>query len=264
MAACRPKLKTLPGVDLFLSRFADGEWHGVVRPWLEEGRGRLERAILVAPTRGQTHALKQRCVAEGVSVLGVEFLTPSLARRKRAKSGGIGRSLQVLILRSRIEARLAVLDPADPARLIWKSLASDLESALGDFEDLIRGGFRPADFPHANLREVFGEMAGWVGRNGYALGPLQDEAAGLAPVPDGSERVADRLLILAGGAEGWGDFFGLAALARRSASVAVVLAEPEFRGKSGEEWIEVWQALLGAEARVLDTPEPVESCAPVA
>lgn len=257
-------MKTLPGVDLFLSRFADGEWRGVVRPWLEEGRGRLERAIVVAPTRGQTHALKQRCVDEGVSLLGVEFLTPSLARKKRAQAGGIGRSLQLLLLRSRIEARVAPLDPADPARRIWKSLASDLESALGDFEDLIRGGFRSEDFPLAELREVFGEMAAWIGRNGYELGPLQDEAAGLAPVPAGPGRVADRLLILAGGAEGWGEFFGMAALARRSASVAVVLAEPEFRGRAGEEWVEVWQALLGAEARLVDAPEPLESCAPVA
>jgi hypothetical protein len=265
MAACRPKLKTLPGVELFLSRFADGEWHGLVRPWLEAGRGRLERAIVVAPTRGQTHALKQRCVAEGVSLLGVEFLTPSLARKKRAQASGIGRSLQLLVLRSRIEARLAPLDPADPARRIWMSLASDLESALGDFEDLIRGGFRPADFPHAELREVFGETAAWIERNGYVLGPLQDEEAGLAPAPAGSVRVADRLLILAGGAEGWGDFFGLAALARRSTSVTVVLAEPEFRGRgSGEEWVEVWQALLGAEARLVDAQEPTENCAPVA
>jgi len=266
MAAGHPKLKTPPGVDLFLSRFAESEWHGVVRPWLEEGRGRLERAIVVAPTRGQTHALKQRCVAEGVSLLGVEFLTPGLARRKRAQTDGLRRSLQLLVLQSRIEARLAPLDPGDPARRLWKSLASDLESALGDFEDLIRGGFRPADFPRAELRELFGELVAWTGRNGYALGPLQDEAAGLAPVPAGSERVADRLLILAGGAEGWGDFFGLAALARRSASVAVVLAEPEFRGAggSGEEWVDVWQALLGAEARPVDAPEPVESCAPVA
>jgi hypothetical protein len=266
MAAGHPKLKTHPGVDLFLSRFAEAEWLGVVRPWLEAAGGRLERALVVAPTRGQTQALKQRCVDEGVPLLGVEFLTPGLARKKRAKSGGIGRSLQLLLLRSRIEARLAPLAADDPARGIWKSLASDVERALDDFGDLIRGGFRAADFPRAELREVFCEMVAWIERNGYALGPLEDEAAGIAPPPPGARPVADRLLILAGGPEGWGDFFGLAALARRSASVAVILAEPEFRGKggSGEEWIEVWQALLGVEARPIDAPDPAGSCAAVA
>jgi len=266
MAACRPELTTPPGADLYLSRFAESEWLGLVRPWLEAGRGRLERALVVAPTRGQTHALKQRCVAEGVPLLGVEFLTPGLARKKRAQAGGIGRALQTLVLRSLIEARLAALGPEDPARGLWKSLASDLGLALADFEDLLRGGFRPRDFPRAELGEAFGDLVAWVGRHGFALGPLQDEAEALAPAPPGSAPIADRLLILAGGAEGWGEFFGLAALARRSPAVTVVLAEPEFRGAggSGEDWVEVWQALLGVEARPFDAPEPAQGCAAVA
>ena len=266
MAACRPKLNSHPGVDLFLSRFAESEWRGVVRPWLERGRGGLERAIVVAPTRGQTHALKQRCLAEGVALLGVEFLTPGLARRKRAQPAGIGRSLQILVLRTLIEARLAPLAPGDPARGVWSSLSSDLESALSDFEELVRGGFEAGDFPRSELRDVFGEMAAWVERNGYALGPRQDVEAGLAPAPHGLAPIADRILILAGGAEGWGDFFGLAALTRRCAAVTVVLAEPEFagRGALGEEWVEVWQAHLGVEPRLVDASDPVEGCGAVA
>jgi len=259
-------LNTNPGADLLLSRFAEGEWLGIVRPWLEAGRGRLERAVVVAPTRGQTHALKQRCVAEGVPLLGVEFLTPSLARKKRARARGIGRGLQALMLRSLIAARLAPLGPADPARGLWKSLASDIDSALDDFDDLIRGGFGQKDFPRAELGEVFAELVAWVGRSGYALGPAEDLAAALAAPAPGAACVGDRLLILAGGAEGWGDFFGLAALARLSPSVTVVLAEPEFGGGEGpgEAWVEVWQALLGVEARPVDAPEPEESCAAVA
>jgi hypothetical protein len=266
MAAGHPKLKTDPGVELFLSRFADGEWHGVVRPWLERGRNRLERALLVAPTRGQTQALKQRCVAESVALLGVEFLTPGLARKKREVGAPPGRSLELLLLRSRIEDRVAPLAPDDPARLLWKSLASDLEAALDDFEDLIRAGFRAADFPRPELRELFGEMESWLYGHGYALAPLEDEAAGVAAPPPGLPPIADRLLILAGGPEGWGDFFGLAALARRCPRVCVVVAEPEFKGAaaSGESWVEVWQALLGVEAAVIDAPDPDGSCADVA
>jgi len=265
MAACHPKLKTHSGVNLFLSRFADGEWRGVVRPWLEAGRGRLERAIVVAPTRGQTQALKQRCLEEGVALLGVEFLTPALARKKRGVPAGLGKSLQLLVLRTRIAVHAAALGPDNPARGLWKSLESDLESALADFEDLIRGGFRAEHFPRPELCAVFGEMASWVGEHGYVLGPLQDETAGLGPPLPGAPRVADRLLVIAGGPEGWGNFFGLLALARRCGSVCVVLAEPEFRGKAGsaEEWIEVWEKALGVDPRVLDA-DPGETCAPVA
>ena len=258
-------MKAHPSVELFLSRFAEGEWLGVVRPWLERGRGRLERALLVAPTRGHTHALKQRCLVEGVALLGVEFLTPGLARRKRAAGSVPGRGLELLLLRSRIEDRLAALGPDDPASLVWRSLASDLDAALDDFYDLIRGGFRPEDFPRAELRVLFGELAAWIGSHGYALAPQEDEAAGLGPPLAGSAAVADRILILAGGAENWRDFFGLAALARRSRSLCVSLAEPEFGGgPSGESWVEVWQALLGVEAAVVDAPDPQETCSELA
>ena len=139
MAACHPKLKTHPGAELFLSRFADGDWRGIILPWLRAGRGTLDRSVVVAPTRGQTQALKQHCVSEGVALLGVEFLTPGLARKKRGAPNGLGRSLQVLVLRSLIEERLSALGPEDPSRLLWKSLSSDLEGALADYEDLLRG-----------------------------------------------------------------------------------------------------------------------------
>ena len=84
-----------------------------MRPWLEASRGVLERSLLVAPTRGHTQALKQRCLGEAVAVLGVEFLTPGLARRKRPGAGGLGRTLQLLVLKARIAARTR---PARPGR----------------------------------------------------------------------------------------------------------------------------------------------------
>ncbi len=266
MAACHPKLKTHPGVELFLSRFADGAWREVVRPWLEEGKGTLARSLVVAPTRGQTQALKQRCLDEGVRLLGVEFLTPSLARKKRRPPTGLGKGLQLLLLRGRIGARVAALADDDPARRLWRSLESDLESALSEFEDLIRGGFRAEHFPRPELRAVFGDMAAWIAAHGYALGPLDDEESGLRRPPAQAARIADRLLVLAGGAEGWPEFFGLVALARRCGSVCVVLASPEFHGRreSDQEWVEAWEAALGVAKQSADETEPEGTCAAVA
>jgi PD-(D/E)XK nuclease superfamily len=265
MAACHPKLKTHPGAELFFSRFADGDWRGIVRPWLDAGAGRLERSIVVAPTRGQTQALKQRCLVEGVRLLGVEFLTPSLARKKRGVPGGLGRSLQLLVLRDRIAGRVALLAPDDPARGLWTSLGSDLEAALDDFEALLRAGFRAEDFPRPELRQVFSEMAAWVEGHGYALGPPHDAKEASDP-PAETSPVADRLLIMAGGAEGWGDFYGLVALAWRCTSVRVAVAEPDFvgRGAADEEWVGAWETALGAEAAPVDAEDPEETCAGVA
>ena len=181
MAACHPKLKNDPGADLFFSRFADSDWRGVIRPWLEACSGSLQRSIVVAPTRGQTQALKQRCVDEGVALLGVEFLTPGLARKKRGLANPLAPSLQLLVLASRIEARLSPLEADDPARGLWKSLSSDLEAALDEFNDLAAGGVHgPEDFPRPELRAVFGELVAWAARHGYVFGPTQEDEEGSA------------------------------------------------------------------------------------
>jgi hypothetical protein len=266
MARCRPKLKTSPGVDLFLSRFAESEWRGVVRPWLEASRGSLGRSILVAPTRGQTQALKQRCLEENVPVLGVEFLTPGLARRKRGAPEELAKGLQLLVLRSKIEARLEALAEDDPSRGTWRSLASDLEVALQDFESLLRGGYRAGHFPRPELREVFGELSSWVESHGYVLGPLQDEKDALGPASAENARIADRVLVLAGGPEGWGEFFGLLAFVKRCPSVCVVLSEPEFSGSglSGEAWVDAWEKALGTAPLPIDIEDPAGGCGGVA
>jgi len=263
MAACHPKLSTECGAEIILSRFAEGEWQGVVRPWLEGARGRLERSLVVAPTRGQTHALKQRCLAEGVSLLGVEFLTPGLAARKRGGRPAPARGLQLLVLRAAIEARAGALAPDDPARPLWRSLASDLEAALDDYEELLRAGLGAGSFPRPELREAFGDLATWMARHGS---PLEDAAALLAAADPGAQPVADRLLILAGGPECRGDFAGLAALALRCPSVTVALPEPEFRGRIAwdEAWPGMWERLLGVELRVIDVADPQGTCSAVA
>ena len=266
MAACHPKLKTHPGAELFLSRFADGDWRGIILPWLRAGRGTLERSVVVAPTRGQTQALKQRCVSEGVALLGVEFLTPGLARKKRGAPNGLGRSLQVLVLRSLIEERLSALGPEDPSRLLWKSLSSDLEGALADYEDLLRGEYSAEHFPAPELRELFTGLERWVADHGFALGPVLDRGAALEGPTALSPAPADRLLILAGGPENWPELFGLLALAFRCPSVCVLVPQPEFGGRStaGEEWVGIWEKALGVEQAVADAEDPAETCAGVA
>ena len=236
-----------------------------MRPWLEAGRGTLARSLVVVPTRGHAQALKQRCVEEGVALLGVEFLTPSLARKKRGSLPGIGTNLQLLVLRDRIEARIRSLGEDDPSRRLLRSLESDLEAALADFEELVRAGFGASAFKATEVAAVFGELGEWVGAHGYMLGPKQDRDEAIGP-REGLAQIAGRLLVLAGGAEGWPHFFGFAALAGRCSSVTVCAAAPEFEGRSeaGEFWVSQWEKALGAEKQAIDAGEPPDSCAAVA
>lgn len=262
-------------VELHLVRHADAAWTQLVRPWLTAaGGGRLQRSHVLVPTRGQAHALKQRCLAENVPLLGVEFLTPGLARKKwlslsrteLAPAGGasppaarpaLGRELLLLGLRALIDRKLATLPPEDASRGFWRSLQSDPSRALEDFDEMIRAGFAARDFSAAPLREVFDGLESWVDQLGGALAPVQNEAAALQPPPPETPAAAQRLLVYGFTAEAWREFFGLAAFVRRCREIVVVLPEPEFHGQRAldERWIEIWRTFLGIEPSVLDAPE---------
>lgn len=250
--------------ELLLFRDWDAAWHTRVRPWLAAPAA-LRRDHVLVPTRGQAQALKRRCVREGVPLLGVEFLTPGLARRKwqalvPAARPALGRELLLLNLRALIAQRLEPLAPEDAAWGFWKSLQSDPERALADFDDLLHAGFTAADFPLPALREVLGELERRVEEMGYDLAPVQQIAAALAAPLPGSPRLGGRLLVHGFSAEHGREFFALAALARRAADLTVLLPEPEAGGSaaSDEGWIEAWSTLLGVEPQLpaSDVPEP--------
>lgn len=260
-----------PRLALHLARHADTAWHEVIRPWLEAGQGRLERAHVIVPTRGQAQALKQRCLVEGLALLGVEFLTPGLARKKWVTlvddaKPTIGRELLLLGLRLLVARRLDGLAPADAEWGFWQSLQSDAERALDDFDELLKAGFRAENFPLPQLRGVFVELTAWVESRGFALAACVAERAGLTPVPDAERHIGGRVLVCGLGPEMWGEFFNVAAFVRRCDEATVVLAEPAFRGRAelDEKWVQLWSDLLGVEAQPIDAPGPAASCEAVA
>jgi hypothetical protein len=255
-----------PHVELLLARHADTAWRGAIRPWLEAGHGRLTRSYAVVATRGQAQGLKQRCVSENLALLGVEFLSPGLARQKWlplvATKPVLGRELLLFELKIAIAQRLQSLKPDDSDYGLLKSLQSDAERALDDFDELLKAGFGPADFAQAPLQEIFGQLAARIDELGYGLGAKQSEQAALAPVAAGGTKIGGRLLVYGLTAEAWGEFFNVAAFARRFDDITVVLPEPEFRGRRAldEAWVEVWQTILGTNALPLDAPPPSQSC----
>ncbi len=250
-------------MQLFLFRQADAAWREVVLPWLAAPLDALERRYVVVPTRGQAQGLKQRCLLEHIPLLGVEFLSPGLARKKwlalaaaddaTAAKPVLGRELLLLGLRTAIERRLAGLAPDEPAWGFWKSLQSDPERALDDFDDLLKGGFRAEDFPLEPLRDVFGELTEWVERLGYDFAARQSEAAALRALPPGAPQIGGRLLVYGLGPEIWGEFFNVAAFARRFPALTVALPEPVFGGPDAldENWVALWEKFLGVEPVVL-------------
>ncbi len=256
-----------PRIALYLARHADTAWREVIRPWLAAGAGRLERAHVIVPTRGQAQALKQRCLMENLSLLGVEFLTPGLARKKwvgliKDAKPTMGRELLLLGLRTLVARRLAALTPAESEWGFWQSLQSDPERALDDFDELLKAGFRAKDFPLEQLREVFGELTEWVEANGYALAAGVAEQAGLKELEATDPRIGGRVLVAGLGPELWGEFFNVVAFVRRCDAVTAVLPAPAFAGRADldEKWISAWSVVLGVDAQPIDAEDPELSC----
>lgn len=247
-----------PKSALHLARDWDAAWREIVRPWLA-APAELRRDFVLVPTRGQAHALKLRCVRENLPLLGVEFLTPGLARQKwsalaKPARPALGRELLLLNLRALVEERLAPLAPEAPAWGWWKSLQRDPGGALDAFDELLQAGLAAQDFPLPALRDVFGELERRVGRAGYDFAARQNLAAATAPLADGA-RLGGRLLIYGFTAEHSREFFSLVALARHAPEVAVVLPEPAFGRKDHDErWVEAWEQMLGTEAVPVDAP----------
>lgn len=265
-----------PKCELHLARDWDAAWRDLVRPWLAAPAA-LRRDFVLVPTRGQAHALKLRCVREGLPLLGVEFLTPGLARPKwlaLAAAGApknspltrpaMGRELLLLNLRALIEERLAPLAPEAPAWGLWKSLQSDPEGALDAFDELLLAGLAARDFPLPALREIFGELERRVAQAGYDFAPRQNLAASAIPPPT-ELKLGGRLLIHGFTAEHAREFHPLVALAKHATEVAVIAPEPDFGRKDADErWVELWEKTLGVEANLLDADDSERAGAGVA
>ncbi|MFT3868203.1 MAG: PD-(D/E)XK nuclease family protein [Nibricoccus sp.] len=259
-----------PKVQILLARHAETAWQAVIRPWLAVSQAGLTRSQVVVPTRGQAHGLKQRCVAENLPLLGVEFLSPGLARQKWLPLAGsgpaLGRELLLFELRVAIAGQLACLTAEDPKRGLLKSLLSDAERAFDDFDELLKAGRTAHDFADPILREVFAEVALRVERLGYVLGSSQSRTVALEGFKNPIVFARGRLLIYGLGPEAWGEFFNVAAFARCFEDVTIVLPEPEFSGRRtlDEDWVALWEKFLGVEALPLDEAAPAESCEHVA
>ena len=259
-------------VNLWLVRGAGAAWERVARPWLEAGRGVLSRRLVVVPTRGQALVWKQRCVREGVPLLGVEFITPGLARRKwlpllAADRPALGREFLRLGWRGLIERRLAAPAGDDEAieferRAIWRSLRSDPDRALRALDDVLQAGLGPEAFPRRELAELGRDLRAWAERLGYGLGPAQAIAAATDPLPENTPALADDVLVLGLGAENDGEFFNVAALVRRCARATVALPAPALRGaadadpaeRPDEAWVTRWEKFLGVAATPVEEP----------
>src|SRR4030095_36314 len=123
-------------ISLLLSPSPEAAWENVIRPWFEKiatSGLREERPIgVVTASRSQAYFFRSRLLAEGKSLLGVKFLSPSQLRELLLR----GRDLYVP-LREHLRLFLAITaeelssgNGNNEAALVAKSIARDPDPFL--------------------------------------------------------------------------------------------------------------------------------------
>ena len=148
------------GPVLLIASSPEAAWQGGIAGWLDNASAQAwqdERpALVVAPTRGQAQALKARLLADGRSVLGVQFITPPYLRALLQDAEGRQLPLREhlrLLLALAAEEQLADLKLPESERLAAISvrrtpdhllrLLDQLDAAGWAFDQIDLPAFRP-------------------------------------------------------------------------------------------------------------------------
>ncbi len=136
---------------LKLYRFVEDAWQDGLRSWCEAAsRAALDGAQcwLAVAGRGQARWIRQRALAEGLTLFGIKFLDPAALRRELCallgvESVALGRETQELLLKI----------AAGPA----SRLATNADACLRALEDLAAAGWNEdaLDLPPKIAREIF-------------------------------------------------------------------------------------------------------------
>jgi len=248
--------------QLYLTQDWEAAWHHVVKPWLANS-GRVNIGTVVVPTRGQARALRSRMANEGIATVGIRFVTPGLIRTmvigepmtgrefpdRAVLEFGLKQALSSLSLRS---GRLAEEEG------LTMSLLSRPGAPIGDWEDLVRAGLDERSFPHPFLRKVFKRLRSWLKRNGFRV-PFEDSLRS-----DGNGMrdgiAGQRILFYGFSAEDRSEWPHLSSYCHEGDQVVSVVPYPSFAGKPLEEqWVDLWETILGCEAVSLPDQEEREN-----
>jgi hypothetical protein len=242
-------------VSLHIGPSFASAWESVLLPWFErvlpETWKRELPSLVVVPTRGQANDLKRRLIAEGVSHLGLQIVTPA--------------SLSALLARN--DAR----PPTDPEhlRLLLALAASEMENRPNESEALAAKAVSRA--PAALLRALDRlETAGWkfeelalpsfapvvqrfnelLKKCDFAL-PGKTDRRRLQQAA-GDSRQFSHLLITGFDGAHWPHWFLLRTAVELAENATIVLEEPRENFADVDLcWIGSWEEICGEAQRTL-------------
>lgn len=242
---------------LYLGATAGDLWEQIIQPWFREVTSDSWRnelpCVVAVPTRGQVNHLKTRLIAEGISQLGLRFVTPLGLEALLAGEHDILPArpehlrLLLAIAASEMENRpnesealAAKAISRTPGSLLRTLCALDI--AGWEFEDLALPSFRP-------IVERFNELR----RKCDFLLPGDAHRRHLQQAERSEPRLS-RLLITGFDGAHWSHWFLLRTAVAVAEDARIALEEPsENLPEADLCWIGSWEETCGAAERVTST-----------
>ena len=247
---------------LLLASSPESAWQGAIEAWFEHaaaGAWRSERpAVVVVPTRGQIQWLKGRILEAGLSVLGLEFVTPPYLRALLAAQTEIlpaAREHLRFLLALAAEQLLSDEQLPEAERLAAISVRRTPDHLLRLLEQLGAAGaeFERVDLPA--FRPVVRKFRAHLKATGFEIFPEADRRA-LAHARQATP-ILSELLITGFHGGHWPLWHLLEAAMRSSQQATVILQNPREEAHDLDAaWIGTWEEALGEAQTIAVDSEP--------
>lgn len=236
---------------LRITRSWSEAWAGLLETWLRDAASGAWKATLpslvVVPTRAHANALKALVLEEGVSHLGLRFVTPGILRDLLLRSCG-----EALPAREHLRLLLAIAaeetvahgtDELTDEQHAAKAVLRTPDHLLRTLERLTAAGWEFGDLQLRSFEPIVRRFHERLGATRLALHAELDRLA-LQRTANAAPLFA-RVLVTGFDGAHWSHWFLLRAAVQSAESATVLLEYPHGELKTDSSWIGSWEEALG-------------------
>jgi hypothetical protein len=236
-------------VALYVSGSVADAWEEALLPWFKSvaktALTSRQPVVVVTPSPGYAAFLRERLLAQNISLLGVKFLSPFRLRELLLRGSGVAMApLENRRLFLSVAAEVIATETSDADTiLIAKSVARDPDQFLRAFEQLDGAGWNFDQIDPPALRKLAHRLTEINKACGFAS-PQETNTA--IPAGASSSTVFSQLLIAGFDGAHWPLWPLLHTATSRSSGTVVILNNPRAEAREIDEiWIGTWEESFG-------------------
>jgi hypothetical protein len=251
-------------VTLHMGASFSDAWEKVLLPWFESiSRLPFSQApsAVVTPFRSQAYLLRSKLLTQGISMLGLKFLSPAQLRETLLRSSNrnipLREHLRLLLaiaaegVASRSEENKIEREPQES--LIAKSISRDPDHFLRAIDQLNAAGWDSDEMGEPALRQVAENFEKITHQCGFEFLHQADRNA--LDAAENMPPVFNRMLVMGFNGAHWPLWPLLRAAVTASEEATVILNDPRDEARDLDEtWVGTWEETFGA-ARPIEEAE---------